>query len=611
MSGSKRNLMETTGLARVVRRVKGFRRDEGGTMLVFGLTIFVMMLWAGGMAIDFMRFEHRRAHMQYTLDRAALAAASLNNTLDCEAVARDYFEKADLADTNFAVRGDCQLLDKTVKIAAETEVKSFFLNLLGIPTLLAGAESTASETDQDIEISLVLDVSGSMGSLSADGNKTKLEALQEATAGFFDILLVPGNEDRVSINVIPYNMQVNAGEDVMDMLNTTSEHDYSHCVDFDTDDFSTVEISSAIGSGGGGANLGDLSITDGTGGVMGTAPDLQRTGHFDPFFQTRNHPNISSDDGNTRHFVCPITPFSQVMLMSQNKDALNAKINSFEAGGNTSTDIGVKWGSYFLNPSANVLIGGLPADSTVFSAIGAPTDNGDGTFTPSPRELPAAFADRPLPYARNNTLKYLIVMSDGKNTTQYTLDEDFASGPSDLWWDRRPDVGDPERAIWDAAHPGNSGTWLSHFLDISGDNDFFISRGSSSNDYFSSTRRHQDHDEQLDWPEVWAMMGVKHYSLVYFFYRDWDADSYFDKNDEIMDYIFGSTKNTRMLAACAAAEDEGVRIFTIGFEVSSASGELLQDCASANGDYFPVSGDEITAAFGSIANTIQRLKLTN
>jgi len=172
-----RKLKETTGLGRVWNRIKGFRKDEGGTMLAFGLSIFVMMLWAGGMAVDFMRFEHDRARMQYTLDRAALAAASLNQPLNCEAVAQDYFAKAGLDSTKVLVNGDCNELSKIVKISAETEVKSLFLNMLGIKSMTAGGTSTASESVQDVEISLVLDISGSMGWDAAGGISTKLDDL--------------------------------------------------------------------------------------------------------------------------------------------------------------------------------------------------------------------------------------------------------------------------------------------------------------------------------------------------------------------------------------------------------------------------------------------------
>ncbi len=599
MSDSKTSLVERIGLNRVVRRAFGFRREEGGTMIVFGLTIFVMMLWAGGMAIDFMRFEHDRARIQYTLDRAALAAASLKQPLDCEDVAEDYFEKAGLANTTVNVTGTCSQLSRTVEVAAETEVKSLFMNLMGIRSMKAAATSTAEENIQDVEISLVLDVSGSMGWDDATGNQSKLAALQTAANEFLTTLLTADNEDRVSINIIPYNMQVNAGEDVLDLLNVTDEHDYSNCVDFQLADFATVEISADVAGGGGGANLGDLSITDGTGGVMGTADELQRTGHFDPYYTTINHPSVSSDDNVSRSFVCPNSEASEITLMSQDLASLTDVVDGLSAGGNTSIDLGVKWGSYFLNPSANVLLSALPDGSTALTPHGPGflDDNGDPARTDS--EIPAAFSERPYAYDRDRTIKIMVVMTDGVNTTQYTLDEDYAEGDSTLYIDEN--------------HPGESqGKWLSHYKWRPGsNNNYFMSRGNYYEDYFSGSPRHSYHDRKLSWPEVWNMMCVKYFANYFNYVRDWNSSEYYNTRDDVMDYIYASSKNTRLDNACTAAKDEGVLIFAIGFEVSDTSATVMRNCASSASNFFRVEGQEISDAFGAIAQTIQRLKLTN
>ncbi len=574
MSGSKGNRMKRLGIGRAMSRAKGFRRDEGGAMIVFGLTIFVMMLWVGGMAIDFMRFEHDRARVQYTLDRAALAAAALNQPLDCEDVALDYFNKAGLDTTAINVVGDCNNLSKTVQISARTEVKSMFLNLLGIDEMVASGTSTAEESTQDIEISLVVDVSGSMGQLDNTGSQTKLASLKVAANEFMATLLTADNADRVSINIIPYNMQVNAGEDVLDQLNVTDEHDYSHCVDFAADDFETVEITDDVA---GALSLGEISLDASP---MGNTNDLQRTGHFDPYYTTIDHPNTSSDDNVSRSFVCPVTDASRITLMSQNLPRLQDRINALTSGGNTSIDLGVKWGSYFLNPKAELVLDGLPSDSDNFTDGGRPT----------------VFDNRPFDYDRDNTLKILVVMTDGINTTQYSLDEDYAEGDSTLWWD---------------PSTSEASTWLSHYKQRPGwNNDYFMSRGDYYEDYFSGTRRHASHDERLTWPEVWAMMGVKYFAYYYNYARDWDADEYYDTRNAVMNYTYAGEKNDRLNDACTAAKDEEVIVYTIGFEVSDESAVVMENCASSASNFFRVEGKEISEAFGEIANAIQRLKLT-
>ena len=58
-----------------VPSIAQFRREEDGSLLIFGLFYFVMMLVLAGVALDLMRFEERRTQLQQTTDRAVLAAA--------------------------------------------------------------------------------------------------------------------------------------------------------------------------------------------------------------------------------------------------------------------------------------------------------------------------------------------------------------------------------------------------------------------------------------------------------------------------------------------------------------------------------------------------------
>jgi len=284
---------------------------------------------------------------------------------------------------------------------------------------------------------------------------------------------------------------------------------------------------------------------------------------------------ITSEEPETAAFEA-----SQITLLSENLSDLKERINGLTAGGNTSIDIGVKWGSYLLNPEALKVIKGLPSDSTSFTSDG----------------LPEAFRDRPFDYRRENTLKIMVVMTDGINTTQHTLAEDYSEGESTLWWNPNEDSGD---------------TWLSHYKRRPGwNNDYFMSRGDYYEDYFSGYRRNQGSDERLDWIDVWAMMGVKYFAYYYNYARDWDANEYYETIDDIITPISAVEKNERLEAACTAAKAEEVIIYTIGFEVSDESAVIMENCASAASNFYRVEGTEISKAFGEIANAIQRLKLT-
>lgn len=72
-----------------LRQLRRFARDEGGVMVVFSLFIMIMILMVGGIGVDTMRFEMERTRLQNTIDRAVLAAADLDQTLDAKTVVRD------------------------------------------------------------------------------------------------------------------------------------------------------------------------------------------------------------------------------------------------------------------------------------------------------------------------------------------------------------------------------------------------------------------------------------------------------------------------------------------------------------------------------------------
>jgi len=74
--------------------LKHFTRREDGAMTIFAVFIFLMMLLVAGIGVDLMRNEMERTKLQNTIDRAVLAAADLDQTLDPQAVVTDYFDKA-------------------------------------------------------------------------------------------------------------------------------------------------------------------------------------------------------------------------------------------------------------------------------------------------------------------------------------------------------------------------------------------------------------------------------------------------------------------------------------------------------------------------------------
>ncbi|WP_177215153.1 TadE/TadG family type IV pilus assembly protein [Tranquillimonas alkanivorans] len=194
------------------RRLRRFGRDESGATMIFCLFIFVMMILAGGMTVDFMRLEDRRVHMQATLDRALLAAADLDQVRPAEEVVFDFLAREGFAEDNVAVEVNEHLAGRTVSARVLTETPTFFLHMIGMDTLAVSAGGQAREEVPHVEISLVLDISGSM---RWNG---RIDYMKDAAKNFVSSVLDQSVDDRVSINVIPYAGQTNPGPLMFDYL---------------------------------------------------------------------------------------------------------------------------------------------------------------------------------------------------------------------------------------------------------------------------------------------------------------------------------------------------------------------------------------------------------
>ncbi|MEL7025714.1 MAG: pilus assembly protein TadG-related protein, partial [Pseudomonadota bacterium] len=98
----------TNRLASLRNSTRLFARDEEGSFVIFALFIFIVMIMIGGLAIDIMRYENLRTTMQNTIDRAVLAAADTDQTVDAKQVVDDYLAKAGMPEGTYSVDVDAQ-----------------------------------------------------------------------------------------------------------------------------------------------------------------------------------------------------------------------------------------------------------------------------------------------------------------------------------------------------------------------------------------------------------------------------------------------------------------------------------------------------------------------
>ena len=543
--------------ARLVRRLNQFHRDEKGAMIIFGLICFIAMLVGAGMAVDFMRYENQRTRMQNTLDRALLASAALTQPLDAQDVVYDYFNKSGLKDYTLNVTVDQGLNFRTVSATASAQVNSLFLNIVGIDTLMATARGTAEERIQNVEVSLILDVSGSMGSYS------RIDNLKVAAQEFVQSMLESSDAGKVSISIIPYNATVNVGQRLIQEYTVSDEHTYSNCIRFPDSDFRSTSIS--------------------------TVDELERLGHFNYSSSSSTSPidNPWCGTGESR----AILPFST------SEADLDARIQSLYASGNTAADLGMKWGVALLDPGTQGVVTNLIATN----------------------DIDAELSGRPVAYNNGDTLKIIVLMTDGENTTQYDVKQARKDGVANVWQDTAAGPGDPKYSVWDEDRgqyflPHND-SWSDY--PIGGE----FTTTTTTECYWKKKKRKWrwvcDDVEtnvyvgdgtaaRMTYPQLWNAFNMR-YAGSYL----WDYDSNLENNIRYSyeSIVNGSQADDRLLDICSAAKNAGITVFTIGFEAPSHGSNIMEQCASSSAHFYDVNGMEIAEAFSAIVATIQKLKL--
>ncbi|MFY0633224.1 MAG: Tad domain-containing protein [Vannielia sp.] len=355
-------MTEITDTKIKANRFTAFARDEDGGLIIFSLFLFVCMMLAVGISIDVMRTEMARTRLQNTADAAVLAAASMENTLSPEAVVNDYFTKAGLQSQLENVSVIQGVNHKTVTATTNTKLPMYFLGMVGIDKMEAKSKGKATAGYTDVEVSLVLDISASMGS------NNRMANLQKAAREFVDTVIDPAQPGSVSLSLVPYTAQVNAGPAITDQLNVSYTHGYSHCVDFTYADFATTAI-----------NPG------------------QSYGHMQHF---QHQPATSNPIDNPS---CPQQTYERITAFSENADALKAQITQLVPRHNTAIHLGMKWGVALLDPAFRPVVDQLIATG----------------------ESDASFSGRPYAWNRDNTTKVIVLMTDGDNVDTMRIRDQY------------------------------------------------------------------------------------------------------------------------------------------------------------------------------------------
>jgi Flp pilus assembly protein TadG len=604
-----KTLSETKATCAHIRR---FRQKEEGGMIIFSLFMFVLILALAGMAVDLMRFETTRAKLQATLDRAVLAAADLDQPIPPADVVRDYFQKTGM--TRFL--DGAPIVDEGVNFREVTangraEIPTFFFGLPNFllpdrgparQSLFVSGSSTAEERVTDVEVSLVLDVSGSMA------RNNRIQNLRPAARDFVTTVLSNNTnapQGLITISMVPYSAVVSTGTTIDGFLpNINRSHMYSTCPLFDTSMFSSTAL-----------NL---------------EGDYDHVSHFDPDWYSADAKPIANP-------WCHTGDFNAIIPVTSNEGALHAAITALEPYGNTAIDMGMKWGVALLDPSTRSMI----------TALSATPGSGVDSFA----------AGRPYAHTQSDVAKVIVLMTDGNNTQQYDLREPYKNGLSYIWFNL-DDVDEPLENVYrddisiqyeglltpddysdDLFYIGNasySDRWKNHPDGFSSNAEYTATMLSGPN--FTPTvgvgPTYGNNVRNVSWQELsatWEHNRINN-ELLSRAYNDgaipwsagtgWTSPSFgpslqinlpdYVDPDRMIDYsvVDGNLANTRLSSICEAARNAGVIIYTVAFEAPSGGQAALRDCATSPYYYFEANGDELSEAFSEIATDIRSLKLT-
>jgi Flp pilus assembly protein TadG len=199
---------------RLFLRMRAFGGDRRGVALVLFVILTVPMMLLIGVAIDVGHVLAAKVRLQAALDAAALYIASNPSMTGTQAqnYANAYVSANLLAQSDATLSSPVTVtrVNNTVTVTGTANVNTTFLQFSGYNTLSAGVSSTATSAQNNLEVALVLDNTGSMNQMY--GNQTGIAGLQAAATALVNTLFASDPTGQyVKISVVPFTDTVNVG----------------------------------------------------------------------------------------------------------------------------------------------------------------------------------------------------------------------------------------------------------------------------------------------------------------------------------------------------------------------------------------------------------------
>ncbi|MFZ1108885.1 MAG: TadE/TadG family type IV pilus assembly protein [Rhodomicrobium sp.] len=419
----------------MLRRIAGkalcLGRDERGVALVLFVIVITPILILIAVAIDFSQFLVMKQQLQAAADSAALDVGKNPSLTDAQATAQ---AQAYIAANYPAAKSIGTLTSvsvtrpttTTVNVTAKATMNTSFLQFMGYNTLPVTVSSQTSIAQNKMEVVLVLDNTGSMK--QNYGSMTGIAGLQAASTALVNTLFSADPTGQyVKIAVVPFTAAVNVGT----QYKTASWIDTKGLGRLTRENLNVpageglITFASQLKNASWGGcvrqryepyDLEDVAPSSAT-------PDTLFTPYFAPSEPQGlyNHylPDGGFPSGTTQaqiqydvtkyqngvvqgqpnygpNFTCAVQP---IIPLTNDQTAILAEINAMQASGATVIPAGLVWGWHVISP------------------IVAPV-------------LFPSNAYQPVSYTDTNTIKVIILLTDGEADVQLTYNYQPPTGPT-------------------------------------------------------------------------------------------------------------------------------------------------------------------------------------
>ncbi|UXN73768.1 pilus assembly protein TadG-related protein [Devosia sp. A8/3-2] len=589
--------------------------------IMFGL-MAVVLIAMGGAVVDYVRLEQTRNRAQIALDAAALA---LHHEI-FEGVADDDIKTQAqklmlerIADG--AVKASVDIIrtsttDGSLYLEAEMDMPTLFVGLVGVSHLGARIVSEATRRKSELEVVMVLDNSGSMDDYFEGKNQFRMTSLVNAAQNAVNILY--GDEaaqaqKNVKIGIVPFTQFVNVGTANVNkswlnrsgsnaIMRDNFDNDGNPATSF-TDSFDRISLFGQLAGkySWGGCVEAEQSPYD-TNDTPPTTPDTK----FVPLFA----PDEPDADGFSNSYLndtggtCTAAPtctsvqqYSSCNSRSGTCSGLQSTKFSFKAANGTVTNnpaacpqtpgeprLAAKAGTT-TNTSARTVstsfILGRAMQERICKYNGGVVTQASRSGATGPNADCPVHAVLPLTLTKKAVVDTIEAMRPlGKNNNQPQGGTNIAQGA--VWGLHALTSGEP---LTEAAQPS---AYLQKVMILMTDGDnFHKPSGNMNGSAFFPAYGYPYNNTRMNA----GRLGTPGQTEV-----------------ELMDEM-----NRRTTATCATAKaaPNNIQIYTIGlYSTNAATIQMLQNCSSGQGYYYPATATNLSAVFQSIAQRLQSLRVS-